>query len=139
MQAPQAPLYKIRWRFDFADRSSKCGMWSQPATRDEDKACFVNTTGLVRASIEGKEYQPSGFEDKVVTLAECDGHDFVLFKWNAVFLGGTIPGKGPGKHMLLGLKLVTRDIEVDVYPNGETRVSQRSEEDKKFHYAAFGR
>jgi hypothetical protein len=135
MFQPQAPLYLLRWRFDFSDdRPAKYGMWSLPATREEDMASRVNTTGLVRASIEGKEVSSR----VVKTIVECDGHDYVVFEWNAAFIGGINPTKG-GRHQLLGLKLVTRDLELNVFPTGDVKAIRRSDEHKKINFAAFGK
>lgn len=133
MFQPKEALYLLRWRFDFADRPSRMGMWSQSGTRDEDKASFVNTTGLVRASIEGKDVVTRA----VKVLAECDGHDYVVFKWNAAFIShGNFT---TGQHVLTGLKLVTRDFELDVFPSGDVKISARLEDEKNFNYAAFGK
>jgi hypothetical protein len=109
------------------------GMWSQCGTRDEDKASFVNTTGLVRASIEGKDIASRS----VKVLAECDGHDYVVFKWNAAFI--SYGNFANGHHVLTGLKLVTRDIELDVYPSGDVKILARADDEKTIHYATFGR
>ena len=126
-------MYLLRWRFDFSDKPAKYGMWSQTATRDEDKASFVNTTGLVRASVEGKDITTR----EVKVLAECDGHDYVLFKWNAAFIShGSFSA---GRQVLTGLKLMTRDLELDVFPSGEVKVEARPQEDLNYHYAAFGK
>ncbi len=133
MFQPKDSLYLLRWRFDFADRPSKMGMWSQSGTRDEDKASFVNTTGLVRASIEGKDIATR----EVKVLAECDGHDYVVFKWNAAFI--STGSFATGQHVLTGLKLVTRDFELDVFPSGDVKILARAEDEKTIHYAAFGR
>ena len=133
MFQPKDSLYLLRWRFDFADRPSRMGMWSQSGTRDEDKASFVNTTGLVRACIEGKDIATR----EVKALAECDGHDYVVFKWNAAFI--STGSFAAGQHVLTGLKLVTRDLELDVFPSGDVKISARLEDEKNFNYAAFGR
>ena len=109
-------------------------MWSNPGLRDEDKASFVNTTGIVRASIEGKH----AVTREVKTLAECDGHDFVVFKWNAsyVFANGN---PSNGFTTTTGLKLVTRNLELDVWPSGDCSVTQRQNDEKNINYAAFGK
>ena len=131
MFQPDSALYLLRWRFDFADKPVRYGMWSQAGTRDEDKASFVNTAGLVRASIEGKNVSTR----EIKTLAECDGHDYVLFKWNAAYIShGSFSA---GKHVLTGLKLVTREIELDVFSTGDVRVEARPQEDINFNYAVI--
>jgi len=134
MYQPHGSLYLLRWRFDFAGKPCRYGMWSLPATREQDMASRVNTENLVAASIEGKDVQTRA----VKTLVECDGHDFVVFEWNAAYVGGINPAKG-GLQMTVGLKLVTRDLEINVYPSGDVQVVRRSDDHKKINFAAFGK
>ena len=109
-------------------------MWSLPAKNQQDMAAFSNKEGLVRASIEGKNF----LTRNIRTLAECDGHDFNNFQWMAEFRSQGMFAT-TGVHQLLGLKLVTRDLYMEVYSSGEVKILQRPEEDKKFHYETFGR
>lgn len=125
---------RLRWRFDFHGKNPKIGQWSRDADREEEKAAFVNKTGLVRAAIETKSIMPPY---DVRTIAECDGWDFVNFKWFTV--AASLNARGPVRHETIGLILVTREIETVVYRNGETVVRSRTAEDKQFHYAGFGR
>lgn len=130
--------YLLRWRFDFGNgRPEKYGQWSRPATRNEDMAAFVNKDGIVRAAIEGKDIETR----EVRVLAECDGWDFVNFQWMAeARMGFGAAAPGPlAAHRLVGLKLVTREVELQVNEAGDVHVAARSEEDKKFHYEGFGR
>ena len=129
--------YDLRWRFDFCDGRIKYGKWSSPGETNAVKACYNNGEGLLRACIEGKNvFDPSD----VRPLVDCDGHSFVNFKWNAAaFVPGNFKGTVQPRTVLFGLKLVTRDHEIDVFATGEVQAKTRSEEDKKFHYATFGR
>lgn len=125
-------MYLLRWRFDYLNRTTKIGQWSRGATLEQDMAYFQNKEGVIRAAIEGK-HQVSR---EVRILAECDGHDFVNFQWMAEFRGNV---KGGGSSHHTGLKLVTRDFWIEVYARGFQIKKPRTEEDKKFHYATFGR
>lgn len=134
----QAPRYDLRWCFDFVSKPSRYGRWSAPAANQSEMAAFVNKEGLVCARIEARNF----YTNEVHTIAECDGWEFVNFKWNAerhkMMSSSNLPSLA-NFHNLTGLKLVCRDIEVDVYFSGESEVTARTEEDKKFHYACFGR
>lgn len=128
--------YVLRWRYDYSNAPAKYGIWSRPGNTPEVQAWRQNKEGLVRASIEAKDISTK--EQR--TLAECDGWNFVNFQWIAVastpalFKGSVTP-----LTRLVGLKLMTRESMVEVYDTGEIKVLPRSEEDKTFHYATFGR
>lgn len=128
--------YDLRWRFDFAGRASKWGKWSSPGQSPELKAWSNNKEGLVRACIEGQDVETQS----VSVLAECDGHDFVNFQWEAVAM---MPANRIGQvkpiHALVGLKLVTRDEEICVASSGGVSRRIRPECEKKIHFATFGR
>lgn len=127
------PKYLLRWRFDFAGKPSKIGMWNS----DHSKAWAINKDGLVRAAIEGKDIQTR----EILTLAACDGHDFCNFKWHGFIKHGSI---GHGKTAqfrptLVGLILQTSDLDVMIMMNGEAMTKQRTEYDKQFNYAGYGK
>jgi hypothetical protein len=125
-------MFLLRWRFDYADRPSKTGQWSRAATIETDMAYYQNKEGIVRASIEGKDV----ITREIKTLAECDGWDYVNFQWMDVVRGRS-DGLCTRQH--IGLKLITRDFWVEVYAKGLIKKIPRTEEDKNYHYATFGR
>ena len=49
------PKYLLRWRFDFIDGTYKFGGWNNPGKTNAMHAWRVNKTGLIRATIEGKD------------------------------------------------------------------------------------
>lgn len=133
---PQTKLYDLRWRFDFAGRPSRYGKWSNPGKSDELKACYQNKEGLVRASIEGQ----SVLTQEITTLAECDGHDFVNFQWMAVAMTpATLVGLAKPVHALVGLKIITRELELGVASDGSVAKRVRPEAEKRINFATFGR
>ena len=121
-------MYLLRWRFDYAGKPTKVGGWHDVR---EGQAALTNKEGLVRAAIEGVNVITE--EERV--LAECDGHDFVNFGWLALFR----MNETRTVQDIVGLRMVTREMHLDVLTTGMLAVSKRPEEDKSFHYAGFGR
>ena len=131
--------FLLRWRFDFANnKPSKTGQWSRPATRKEDLAAMVNKDALVRACIEAKNVKTR----EIITIVECEGHDFINFEWiNArhyftADLGATMIAPF---HRLIGLKLVTREMKANVFLDGTVFPERRTEAEKGIHYEGFGK
>jgi len=129
-----SPLYRLRWRFDFADRPSRRGMWSNPGNA-VDSAAMVNKTGLVRAAIEAEHRETFA----TTTVLECDGHDFVNFEWIA---GTPAPhlgfaGTAHLKGMIIGLSLVTSDLLQSVHIDGQITQRERTEYEKQNRLAAW--
>jgi hypothetical protein len=127
-------IYDMRWRYDFKDGRIRYGKWSRPSNTPELQAWRNNDEGLVRASIEGKDM----FTGEIKPLAECDGHDFVNFQWIATASGNVMKSNSL-VHRLMGMKLLTRDYEHCVFPDGSGAVIPRSEADKKINFATFGK
>jgi len=131
--------YLLRWRFDFANnKPTKYGQWSRPATIQSDMAAMVNKEGLIRASIEGKDRTTKD----VLTILECDGHDFVNFEWvNArhYFVSNLGASMIAPFHRLLGLALVTREFKTLVLLDGTVHPRPRTEAEKKLHLEGFGK
>lgn len=129
-------IYKVTWKLEFINHPTKKGLWLKPYQDNSQNAHAQMKEGLVRASIIGKHF--NGGEEE--TLAQCDGWDYCLFKWLA--LAGA-PGWAKGDLKLVsnnvGLCLVTREKEIKVFIDGSTSIIDRTHEDKKFHYATFGR
>ncbi len=131
-------LYRLRWRFEFSDgRPPKYGQWSNPGNIETDGAWRVNKSNLSRAAVEAECLRTFN----ITTLAECDGWDFVNFEWQAVasmpgFLG--VEAISP-RGEIVGLTLVTRELQLVCFINGDQAVKARTEADKKIHLAGFGR
>lgn len=134
--APKQRLWLLRWRLDFANRPTKVGHWGRPEVQQSGMAAFQMKEGLVRACIEGKHIRTK----EVKIFSECDGWDYNVFKWIAcAFVQGMVRGEVTPYTRAVGLKLVTRNKEIEVYDTGDVLVLPRTEEDKKFHYATFGK
>lgn len=120
-------MYLLRWRFDFASRPTKCGMWNNPGTNNVDKACFQNKEGLTWARIEGKNISTR----EVKVLAEISGQDFLNFQWMAQ------RRLKSGETELLGIKILSRYNEVEVDMSGAVKVKKLS--NGNVNFATFGR
>lgn len=134
--------FRLRWVFDFAgNKPTRKGMWSEPGDVAKDGAWRVNKDGLVHAAIE-RECMTSY---KIETVAECDGHDFVNFEWMAaasvpaLSLIGSQVSKIDLRGAIVGLRLVTRDLNLECLVDGRQMVKPRPEAEKKLHLAGFGR
>lgn len=130
--------YRLRWRFDFANRPSKYGMWNAPGPGASTQAWSQNKEGMVRASVEGEDLRTK--ETKI--LAQCDGHDFRNFQWMAV---GRLRGfptdtanVRPITH-LVGMKILTTDTEICVFGSGQVETAPLPEPIKQMHFATYGK
>lgn len=133
---PKQREWLLRWRMDFAGRPTKIGHWGRSEVQLSGMAAMQMREGLVRAAVEAKNI----ITRETMILAECDGWDFNLFKWMAnahapCFIKGSITPY----TRCVGLMLVTREFEIEVYDTGDIIKVARTEEDKNFHYATFGR
>lgn len=128
--------YRLRWRYDYASSPSKWGMWSNAGGKETDKAWVHNKPGVSRACIEGENVETG----KIVPLAECDGHDFINFQWLAgAFIGNTFAAEIKPLHRLLGMKLLTREKDIQVLDTGEVTIRARTEGEKQTNFATFGK
>jgi len=125
--------YLLRWRFDFADGKVKTGSWNGSSITAWD----INKDGLIRASIEAKDYVTK----KIKKMVECKGEDFVNFGWigfasaSAALSGVTVTPN----TVIGGLNMLTRDNNIRVFINGVANFKKRTDLEKKQHLAGFGR
>lgn len=133
----QGRRYRLRWRFDYANGSTKFGIWDNPGTTDHDKA-WNKTKGIVRASIEAKEIATS----KIGTIIECKGSAFRNFQWvaaarvpKAIGLKGSITPP----TQLVGIKLLTENDEYCVLGTGELKKRPLTDAEKSIQFAAYGK
>lgn len=128
--------YTLRWRYDFRDRPAVYGMWGNPGNGPGNQAWAQNKEGLSRAAVEAKDLDTK----EIITLAECDGHDFRNFQWMAI---AKVPMNFKGQitptSQLVGMKLLTTDFEISVFANGVVKKQPLPESEKKLHFATYGR
>lgn len=126
----------LRCRFDFAhNKPTWFSMWNDSGPNDCDKAAFQNKNGLIRASIEAKNV----ITREIITVVECNGIDFCNFQWLAIASTPAMAKFARVTSKNVGLALVTRDKKINVFVNGKITVENRSEAEKNFHYASYGR
>lgn len=107
----------LRWHFDWKTRPSKYGAWTDPGECDSTTAWKQPKDGLVRAAIIGRRR----FTREIFTLSECDGHEFIEFRWIAAVPLPMRGISGPAmKHhgSIQGMSLVTADEKLHAYVNG---------------------
>lgn len=94
-------------------------------------AAYVNTTNLLRASVEVKHVETRA----ISTIAECDGADYVAFQWlsSARFAG---IGNQLLSTSVYGLRLISRGACYDVRGNGTILTKGASDEIINFNYGA---
>ena len=134
--------YRLRWRFDFADKPTKTGIWNNSGGQQKEgfgsSAWCVNKTGLVRAAVEAENQQTW----EVSVLAECDGWDFVNFAWIATtpapFMLGALDALEI-QGQVTGLVLETRELNHRVRVDGSQQIVQKTAADKAIHLAGFGK
>ena len=129
----QAPKFLLRWRYDYPN-GPRMGMWSNPGGKG-NAAWSQNKEGLIRASVEGKNLKTK----EIVTLAQCDGHDFRVFQWIAA---AKVPGlmKGTVRPMtqLIGMKILTGDTEIQILDTGHVQEVPLKEGEKNLNFATYG-
>lgn len=113
------PVYRLRWVFHFLDGKVRNGIWNGSGNRPEDKAEYINKTGLIRASIQVKDFYGNGIKD----LFECDGHDYITAKWIGAVGAGSLLSKQKVNSFtlepdIIGLSFITRKERVSVFVDG---------------------
>ena len=128
--------YKLRWRFDYPHKESKCGMWSQTTVNPVDQAWNKNT-GASRMKIEGKNIQTR----QVEVLVDCPVDQFRNFSWMAIArLGRTFNiGTAQPLHQLVGLEMWTTEKRIKVFDTGEIEVENLKKEDQSLNLATYGK
>ena len=134
----QKPYFDLRWRFEYNDGTKpKYGIWTYASDNPKEMASFQKRENLARAIIETKCRRTG----EIKTPVHCSGQDFALFKWVAgVRKGFNIQSNETNTLSpdIIGLMLVTRDIQATVYIDGrEPKIEPRSEQDKNFNYKGY--
>lgn len=124
-----APLYRLRYRLDYAGRPSVVGGWDRPHDDPKDQVWSKTKTGLVRVAIEGERR----FYWTTHTLLEVDGHDFASLRWvNLLSLGGWSAGDFTASGSIAGLTILTGSKAATVFIDGSGDVRDLTDYEKKF-------
>lgn len=133
--APQAiptKVYRLRWRFDFANKPSVIGTWDGAGKTHQ--AWKINKEGLIRAVIEGECRDTHEIE----TLFECDGHEYAFCQWLAYSRVRGVYGKNKGPisqlSMLSGITFLLRSYRVTVFVNGRIKPEPLTEQEALFKF-----
>lgn len=111
-------------------------MWDRPGDSPVDQAWSKPKDNLARAIVEVKHKVTRELKPFVV----CAGEDFCNFQWIYIAsVPGVVRGNVTPITSIVGLKLVTRDKKIYVLNNGKVFIEERTEEDKNFHYAGYGK
>ena len=119
LQKTRPDFYRLRWRFEFADRPARRGVWNLESDRPDDAAWRVPKAGLVYAVIEGENIRT--FE--TVRFFECPGPDYITCKGNAYTrtpgaIGLSVAAFSP-RPILWAISFLTRTELVAVTVIGE--------------------
>lgn len=127
MQDLVPKAWLLRWRFEFHDRPSRSGLWSNPGPVG-NQAWHQNKEGLAYACIEGKNLKTK--QTKI--LVRCKGEDFRNFQWIAANRSGVYTE-------LVGMRMQTREKSVEIFSDGRCKVEDLPEGEKKTHFVTYGK
>lgn len=98
-----ADRWLFRWRFEYANGTSRAGIWNG-ATRFEDTAAGQRKEGLLVAIIEGKHF----LRRDIRVFVECPGQDFLNYEHLAVYVQNKNSNSAP-ITFVYGARLRTRN------------------------------
>lgn len=125
--------YVLRWRFDYVNKPSKFGLWSQHGPNASDRASAQSLEGLIYARVEGKEHTTRNS----TVLAECAAQDFCFFQWEAAQKFNAVSFRATSLPSLIGLRMVTRHGDIIVYMDGSIKFEESNKSYQNFEL--FGR
>lgn len=129
---PMQRLYRLRWRFAFADKKDRVGIWDDngPSIK-ENSAWAVDKRGLTKVFIDCE----SLIDYTSKTLVECDAQDFALFQWR--FISYVNFGNTAQRPIPAGLQMLTRDKKITVYVDGRIDIEDLNEDERGFHFTEY--
>jgi hypothetical protein len=129
-------LFDMRFRFEYSDgKPTMLGKWNDTNKHAKKQAWSVNRTGLSRVMIEARNIETG--EIKVVV--DCPGHDYRFMQWRAVRSFNLNALSNQTLTRNIGLVLWTSSKKIYVYNWGKVEIEELSIDDKKYHFAAYGR
>lgn len=124
------PQYRLRWRFDFAGKPPKIGIWNGNGNAS-DMAWLISKEGLVRAAIEGEDI----YTYEALVLLEIDGQDYSSAEWDAY---SKLPGFWKGnigikpRTFIAGLSFLTRTHRISVGVDGSVTPRPLNDDEQTF-------
>lgn len=119
-----ADRWIFRWRFDYANGTSRTGIWNG-TTRFEDTAAAQKKEGLIAATIEGKHF----LRRDIRVFVECPGQDFLNFEHMAIY----VPTQKSPITFVYGMRLRTRNKLAICFADGSIRTNDW-QPDKAYRY-----
>jgi hypothetical protein len=109
MRANPGDRWIFRWRFEYANGTSRAGIWNG-TTRFEDTASAQTKEGLIAAIIEGKHFM----RRDIRIFAECPGQDFINFEHLAVH----VRSPKSSTTFVYGMRIRTRNCMANCFADG---------------------
>lgn len=133
--ASQPNVYMLRWAFEYSNRPRKAGMWGMATKNPVDSAWAQPKDGLIYALIEGKDIKTR----LTHRLVECPGADFRTFQWvaTAALPGMGLKGAVTLRSKLVGLKILSRDICLEVHSDGKLLKRALTDGERSIQFAAY--
>ena len=129
------PIFDLRWVFEYYDGTAKkYSQWTRDTQDMRQMAAFQRREGLSKALIEMKDKR----NGRTTIPVHCNGQDFCLFKWVRVVKLANLK-KQASAGQLVGLTLVSRDLESTIYVDGRVEVNKRKADELKINYECYGR
>jgi len=135
------PIYRLRYRFEYFDgKPTVFGKWDHSGDHAANQAWTQKRDGLARVIIEGKH----NVTKETVSIVDCSGQDYRMLQWIAAGFLGSRQLKNCGNGITpatrnIGLALWTADKKIAVFNNGVVHVEELNEQEKKYHFATYGR
>jgi len=126
--------YYLRWCFDYPNKASIRGMWSQTSNNPVDQA-WNKVTGASRMKIEAKDVDTK----HVKVLADVPADDFRTFKWMATAKVGGFAIRANPIHQLIGLEMWTANNSIKAYDDGTVKITKLKPEEMNMNLATYGK
>lgn len=123
--------YRLRWRFEFVGKPTKCGVWDLGSDLFVDSAVAVNKAGLLWACIEAESLDPHNYEIK--TLVREPGQNFASFKGEVFSRCGAFGvGEMQLQALVSGISMMTNTEYITAHVDGSVDRRLLTDEEKEF-------
>lgn len=129
-------LYDLRYRFEYSDgKPTILGKWNDTNKHAKKAAWAVNRNGLSRVMVEARNIETG--EIKVVV--DCPANDYRFLQWRAVRSINPMQLSQQTLTRNIGMVLWTSAKKIYIYNWGKVEIEELNEDDKRYHFAAYGR
>lgn len=130
LQPVPSKIWWLRWRFEFADGTSRIGVWNLASEHPADKAANVNKEGMIAAVIEGKNTATK----EIKRFFECTRNEYIGCRGEAYTRVSRViglRGKIKPRENVSGITFVLEDREVTVWVNGTVKQKALTEAERE--------